>query len=1330
MRPLPQHTSAGASRQGIVLLLVLAMLTLFASLALSFVFYAEAEANAAQVTRDSLTLFLPDADPEELLAYFLGQVIYDTDNPYSALRGHSLARTLYGYNPNGNTTLNGTNAMPFNGFGRAHYTIPVAGNTSATVVRVPPVKVPFDNYNFINHQDFSQSTSDGFAHDPEANNIKGSANYFVGANAPYTYPDLNNVLLGAVDASGEVLVPSGHRLWNANLFATTIPAVPYNFWADSNAYAKYLTLRPHRSYHSQFPDPEDGFADVRNFPFGPGWRQPNNSYATNDSFWIDVGYPVLTAANGKKYKPLFAPLLIDLDNRIHLWVSGNQRGGSNANVSNMGFGPDEINLQTVLNNPNSEVANLFTRRFGGAATSNTYPATGANVPAAGPPYAPIDFDGVNSGQYSLPSGFSTWRTFPTGWDNANPAERANNNLAFNYYKQTGNDKATLKAQQMEALLRFMDTNAPATTSDLMQALYVNLTGTSMPSPRGYVTLLSWSFDRQLGAPYIWYDPYNPSSGQPTYTLSSGNYPTISANPKYADFSTPSTITANANTEFLSSEARYSTAQTLRTNLFSPNLPHYPAPDATGMINLVLPANLIQYTNARTARQNLAKDIYKRLVVLTGAQDPTTMAKGGGYDPSAATFAAQYAAARWLAQLAVNIVDYLDNDDYITDFNWATYPDSKGNTIYDFVYGTEMPRLVINEAYVQYDLVATMTNLNVWVELLNPFNTTSGSYPRDGGTATLLRTDTTPAYQVVICPQDTSFENPGNTAGDPNPSDSLNKTSSDWGAPTALLKTVLPANGAASGTSGSNQGFYVLGPVDTSLNSGGDPGLPTTAKSPNMTIPWTGTLANPSILLRRLAVPHLPFDNTKMIGSLPNPKYNPFITVDYLKNVPANDNRVYTPATMQTFAAYGRKQPYTAYLSMDANSQVVAQTPTDQAAGKPKHTFFRHNFSDPKNPPTTSTPTLTVPFDWLVHLDRPLANIYELMQVSAFAPHKLTQQFYNVPQGGTTVQAFQHTAPWTTEAALIYRLLDQIGGPSRLAGMYPGGREPGRVNVNTLFDQAPFSALCDPQTGSRFSAANVTTIFGNMLASRMPGDSSNTAYTIPRNYPSGADRPFRSFAAAYVPAGNNDRQYPYGSGIQDTLLRDNVFQLPATVTHPYQKWELLQKIANNVTTTSNVFALWVTVGFFEVVDDSVQPPKLGDELGRSENRNRRHRFFAIIDRSELALIRTITTLAPTTVAGVTTIAVRDALNGTYPNGNAWQLPAGALLEIGPDPTTGLSEVVTVASVNTSTKTITVNSSLVNTYGANTPVVWRSNPGPQVRYNPRNDRAVVPHYSVIE
>ena len=111
-------------RRGVVLLVVIAMLALFASVGLSFVYYAEAEANIAAVgaQAEATKWGGPDVEPEMLLSFFLGQLMLGTDDKMdlqgnnsllSSLRGHDLARGMYGYN------RHALNVVPFNGVGRS-----------------------------------------------------------------------------------------------------------------------------------------------------------------------------------------------------------------------------------------------------------------------------------------------------------------------------------------------------------------------------------------------------------------------------------------------------------------------------------------------------------------------------------------------------------------------------------------------------------------------------------------------------------------------------------------------------------------------------------------------------------------------------------------------------------------------------------------------------------------------------------------------------------------------------------------------------------------------------------------------------------------------------------------------------------------------------------------------------------------------------------------------------------------------------------------------------------------------------------------------------------
>lgn len=67
---------------------------------------------------------------------------------------------------------------------------------------------------------------------------------------------------------------------------------------------------------------------------------------------------------------------------------------------------------------------------------------------------------------------------------------------------------------------------------------------------------------------------------------------------------------------------------------------------------------------------------------------------------------------------------------------------------------------------------------------------------------------------------------------------------------------------------------------------------------------------------------------------------------------------------------------------------------------------------------------------------------------------------------------------------------------------------------------------------------------------------------------------------------------------------------------YDRNRLLAKIAANVTTKSNVYAVWVTIGWFRVVPGTQSDlvPQLDEEIGASTGATVRHRAFFIIDRS--------------------------------------------------------------------------------------------------------------------
>src|SRR5215472_12736564 len=114
MSSITSHAKA-ARRSGVILLVVVTLLALFAIVGIGFVYYAQAKADSSRVFREAIQpagFATPGLTPEQLFDDFLRQWIYDVSDTApagspagtiprgvtSALRGQSLARTMYGYN--------------------------------------------------------------------------------------------------------------------------------------------------------------------------------------------------------------------------------------------------------------------------------------------------------------------------------------------------------------------------------------------------------------------------------------------------------------------------------------------------------------------------------------------------------------------------------------------------------------------------------------------------------------------------------------------------------------------------------------------------------------------------------------------------------------------------------------------------------------------------------------------------------------------------------------------------------------------------------------------------------------------------------------------------------------------------------------------------------------------------------------------------------------------------------------------------------------------------------------------------------------------------------
>jgi hypothetical protein len=1336
------------------------LLTLFALVGVTFVFYADAAATSARLRREAESLSRPDAEPELLLAHFLGQLIFDVDDETglgSALRSHSLARLLYGWNAEDPAS----NIVPFNGTGRLHepFAFPAASEP-----------VTLDGYHLINYTCFRKpdgSLLDGFLRDPERLGHRTKladkpGPYGGGFNAPYTYPDLNNLFLAAVKADGTVLLPSFHRPWTG--FGPLDPANP-NWYDRTKPWLKYLVLRPRPADMGPgFPAPEDLGGDVKNLIGGPGG---------NDSVWLDLDFPVQTTLDGRKYKPLFAPLIVDLDNRVNVNVHGNARGESNRHLSNQGWGPWEVNPQWVVGDE-ARYLLLGSRKppQRGRYGADGKPGSRDRWLEFGPAphvYAQTDFDGSDEGPGGRATGpitlpgpgapLSCFPTFPAGYGNGATGrpgtEGWEHSRLSDPFRPTGDDRA-FAAADLEALLRQGDTGSEALTSALLRLCP---TGFRDPRARRLVTTHGWDLDRPGIMPWLFdrdasgYQPPldNPGAAPrgPTVPFPALDLRTTAIVPEHSEFRTPGADPTNPAVDWRSAVA---VLGRVNLNRFLPPYPHQgrgttpasysrqPLVDPGGRFDAGDVAVREQFLAAQVARQRLADDVYRRLLAVTGPATPV--------DPVRPTDA-ELAPRRWLAQLAANVVDFLDEDDVSTPFNFYTAEDA-GTPAFDggavssanpelpryWVFGTELPRVVVNEALTEYQLPprgsAGRVEVRTWVELFNPLPggpTPAGAQVQDGlpvpvhVPAVEGRPGYAP-YRVVIA--NTNLNPGGPLLPRPGGDNVL-------GTPDVVRGGTTDTDFTLSAPAGIGpQGYFLLGPPG--LDARGTlapPRVP--AETPwvqSINLAYSADFAPPAtlvpddrpggitVLLRRLANPHLPFDPRPVVGGLSNPLFNPYLTIDFLEGVPLNNAS--NPTAV--YASRGKCQPYAADLSQVAPQEVFLGSPTG-------HTLGRLN---QPTPPTGH-------YDWLVHLDRALVSPAELLHVSGCAPWQLTHRFLSRDIAGGPVRPFNHRGPWFDEDTRLYRVFELL--ETRLPGSWtePGGRVPGKINLNTIWDPETLLALCDPQPGNHFTAADVynprdprdpNSIFGRLMKSRTPG-----------GVPGPEDRPFLGMAVGRSPGPGDDSYppggdplFPRGSGLEDTLFRAAITgggkETPrlfgVSASHPFLQNEVLTKLFNNVTTRSNVFAVWLTVGFFEVTDDTTRPVKLGAEIGRAEGRQVRHRTFAVVDRTNLAVFalrsRSAVAVAPEQPFVDASVIV-DVTADLSENGRPWTIRPGSALTVDEG-----EEEETVGVTAVTPRSFTARFHRPHAKGFR--ITLRGNPGPWPRFNPAAHPELVPYFSIID
>ena len=325
-------------------------------------------------------------------------------------------------------------------------------------------------------------------------------------------------------------------------------------------------------------------------------------------------------------------------------------------------------------------------------------------------------------------------------------------------------------------------------------------------------------------------------------------------------------------------------------------------------------------------------------------------------------------------------------------------------------------------------------------------------------------------------------------------------------------------------------------------------------------------------------------------------------------------------------------------------------------------------SDPDNPDP-------VPFCWLSWNNRPFASHLELVNVPHTSSYQMTRSFdissgperdvYLPPleqqevTGAKNYSAhFPHLLNFyadRTEAlqaeeetgqtqsggnsASLHRVLDYLEVPSRFVGTesyvnpttfansthsvsfglsapfdtISSYRYPGKINLNTVLDPAVWNGLMD------FYALESTepVLFPDWERSR---DGSGVLDFANPLRPAKANNLVAESSGAVVDPVECGlfRRGSGGSGADPLLDYDPEERVASTDTDraAYFKYDMRQRLGNLVTTRSSVFAVWITIGYFEVeADGSLRNASSnGVEWGRNTGESVRNRGFFLVDRS--------------------------------------------------------------------------------------------------------------------
>jgi hypothetical protein len=315
------------------------------------------------------------------------------------------------------------------------------------------------------------------------------------------------------------------------------------------------------------------------------------------------------------------------------------------------------------------------------------------------------------------------------------------------------------------------------------------------------------------------------------------------------------------------------------------------------------------------------------------------------------------------------------------------------------------------------------------------------------------------------------------------------------------------------------------------------------------------------------------------------------------------------------------------------------------------------------PDTTSgAPT----FPWLTWNNRPYVSPTELLLVPRSSSAHLLRDFTladstTSPYDPMGLGRFHHLLnffaahPDLNDATNLYRVFEYLTVRPRFAGtetllnpstnaphfgstaagtemLHPpfNGistyREPGRINLNTLYDQAVWNAL--------WGSHPAPMTFAEFIDSRRGyGAAGSGLFFLDSNAPTVFANPYRaSGTSLLIPPDSSGGTGLGRLEVDSTLLRTNRTSMGVTAPvagdvprmlnsltdlsrnsdrNAFFSYQAMQRLSNLVTCRSNVYAIWITIGYFEYDPTNGQ---LGQEVGIDTGTVTRNRAFYIIDRT--------------------------------------------------------------------------------------------------------------------